>query len=268
MELVYAPGFTVPPHREGHRYLTLCDDKVVVREDDPWAIWYPRPLAEPDRAFWAGTLPMGELVVHLVAHPPAGTHLIPGREILMTAPTAAQAPLSAALGLANWFRNERFCSRCSAPLTDSLKDRALFCTGCDYRAYPRVSPCVIALVHRGDEVLLGRSRRHKRPMYSLLAGFVESGESLESAVAREVSEESGVQVGKVCYRGSQPWPFPHQLMAGFWAEWEAGELKMDEEELVDLRWFSVHELPIIPPPATIAWQLIHDYCKTRGVQIA
>lgn len=267
MQFAYAPGFELPEQVRPARILSLCEGKVVVRSDAPDALWYAEPLGTPGAAFWAGTLPAGELVVHLLDDCPGGCELVSSRQVLMQAPDTVLPVLSAVLGLANWYQNEQYCSRCATPLVDAPGDRARLCSACGYRAYPRVSPCVITLVWRDDEILLARARRHNGPMHSLLAGFVESGETLEAAVAREVREEAGIEVEDIAYQGSQAWPFPHQLMVGYRARWAAGELVMDEDELVDLRWYRVNQLPVIPPPVSIAWRLIRDFCAERGQEL-
>ena len=131
-------------------------------------------------------------------------------------------------------------------------------------AYPRLAPAVIMLVERGDEILLGRSPHFLPGMYSTLAGFVEPGETLEHAVAREVAEEVGVRVKDVRYFGSQPWPFPNSLMVGFRAAWESGEIVIDEREIEDAAWFTAGNLPLIPPGISIARALIDAFLREQG----
>jgi NAD+ diphosphatase len=146
-----------------------------------------------------------------------------------------------------------------AAAEDATGERAKRCPACNLHAWPRVSPAVIARVTRGNEILLARGRRFPDPIYSVLAGFVDPGESLEEAVVREIREEVGVEVTDLCYFGSQPWPFPHSLMVGFTARWAGGEIRIDEEELVDAAWFDVDALPPVPPRLSIARRLIDDF---------
>ncbi len=161
-----------------------------------------------------------------------------------------------AVQLVEWARTHRYCGRCGAT-TDSVEgERARRCPACGLLAFPRLAPAVIVLIRRDDEVLLARGRTFPVPMYSCLAGFVEPGETLEQAVRREVREEVGVQVGSVRYFGSQPWPFPHSLMVGFTAEWESGDIEIDESEIVDAQWYTADALPMIPPGMSIARTLI------------
>ena len=136
-------------------------------------------------------------------------------------------------------------------------DRALVCPSCQYSQYPRINPCVIVAISKDDTILLARAQRFNRPMYSLLAGFVEAGETLEQAVAREVLEEVGVQLKNIRYFGSQAWPFPSNLMLGFTAEWASGDLVLQEEEIMDAQFFRYDALPQTPPAGSIAYQLIH-----------
>ncbi|MCU0493763.1 MAG: NAD(+) diphosphatase [Chloroflexaceae bacterium] len=154
-----------------------------------------------------------------------------------------------------WQRNSNFCMKCGNPLVAVPDEWGKRCTSCNHTTYPHVSPCVIVLVHDGDRVLLG----HKPgwgPRYSVFAGFVEPGESLEECLVREVREETGVEVDELRYFGSQPWPFPHQLMVGFWARYVSGEIKADEAELDDVRWFQRDALPPLPPRLSIARKML------------
>jgi NAD+ diphosphatase len=120
------------------------------------------------------------------------------------------------------------------------------------------------LVERGQEMLLARARRFPTVMYSTLAGFVEPGETLEQAVAREVKEETGISVKDIRYFGSQPWPFPHSLMIGFTAEYKSGEITLEDEENIDARWFSADHLPALPGKISIARKLIDWFLEKQG----
>lgn len=180
---------------------------------------------------------------------------------------AADAGLAAyARGLAFWHARNRFCGMCGAPTRPVSGGHARRCTACGLEHFPRTDPAVIVLVTRGEQCLLGRSARFVAGMYSTLAGFVEPGESLEDAVAREVFEESGIRVAAVTYRASQPWPFPASLMIGFRAEALDASISFDDEELVDAAWFERAVLadparcPIrLPGPDSIARRLIDDW---------
>jgi NAD+ diphosphatase len=133
------------------------------------------------------------------------------------------------------------------------------CEPCGAVNYPRISPCIIVLVTRGEELLLARNARFPRPFYSTLAGFIEAGENAEECLRREVREEVGVEVGAVSYFRSQSWPFPNQLMLGFFAEYSAGDIVCEPGEIADARWFHYSALPQVPPESSISGQLIRDY---------
>jgi NAD+ diphosphatase len=126
---------------------------------------------------------------------------------------------------------------------------------------------VIVLVERGDDVLLARHTRTTDGMYALLAGFVEPGESIEEAIHREIREEAGIEVGQLAYFGSQPWPFPHQLMIGFTVQYAGGDIRIDGEEIADARWYTADALPKVPPRLSIARRLIDAYAAKHGVTI-
>jgi NAD+ diphosphatase len=162
----------------------------------------------------------------------------------------------AAVQIVDWDRNHQYCGHCGAVNRDRERERAKECPQCGLISYPRISPAVIVLVERGDKLLLARSHRHTSGMYSVLAGFVEPGETLEQAVRREIREEVSIEVGDIRYFGSQPWPFPNSLMIAFTCRHAAGEIVLDETEMADAGWFDGHNLPPIPPRVSIARQLI------------
>ncbi|CAG0960952.1 NAD+ diphosphatase [Burkholderiales bacterium] len=171
-------------------------------------------------------------------------------------PTALLAVLTRALEVAEWSRSHRYCGVCGSPTTDLPGERARHCPGCGHSAYPRLSPAVMVLVRRGDQVLLARGARFKAPIFSALAGFVEAGESLEDTLHREVREEVGIEVSDLEYFGSQSWPFPHSLMVAFRAQYAGGSLRPDGNEIIEAGWYSAGELPPLPSPASIARLLI------------
>ncbi|AXR08022.1 NAD(+) diphosphatase [Salinimonas sediminis] len=157
----------------------------------------------------------------------------------------------------HFLRTHRYCGQCGSPTEQVGWEMAVQCSRCQHRAYPRVSPCIIVAIYHNDELLLARGVRHKdTEMYSTLAGFVESGETLEQAVHREVMEEVGVKVKNLRYFDSQPWPFPHSLMVGFLAEYAGGDIVVDDHEIVDAYWFKTTALPKTPPVESIAGRLI------------
>ena len=156
----------------------------------------------------------------------------------------------------NWSRNHKFCGKCGKLTEDKKDERAKICTACGQIYYPRLSPAIIVAVTKDDRLLMGNSPRFPSKFYSVLAGFVEPGESLEECVKREVREEVAIEVKNIKYFGSQPWPFPDSLMIGFTAEYESGEINIDKNELSDAAWFARDEIPRIPPSISIARKLI------------
>ena len=166
---------------------------------------------------------------------------------------------SRAVQLLDWRRNHIYCGRCgSATRAD---DHVFVCSQCDLHYYPRIAPSIIVLVIRGSEVLLARNPAWPAGLYSTLAGFVEPGESVEQTVHREVLEEVGVKVTNLRYLNSQSWPFPHSLMIGFHADYAGGELRLQEEEIADARWFTRQALPAIPPVGSISRWLIDAWSE-------
>jgi NAD+ diphosphatase len=182
-------------------------------------------------------------------------------------PRPEASVLAHARGLMHWRQRHKFCGVCGSVCEIQSSGHMMKCTACDTQHFPRTDPAVIMLVHRGDRALLGHSTRFPRAtMYSTLAGFVEPGETLEEAVRREVMEESGILVGDVHYHSSQPWPFPGNIMLGFYAEGLSEEITIDTEELKDARWFSRQEMRDhkqhgfdLPRADSIARRLIEDW---------
>jgi NAD+ diphosphatase len=158
-----------------------------------------------------------------------------------------------------WDRADQYCSRCGSKNQPKIGERAKECPQCGDVSFPRISPAIIVLVERDGKALLARSGRFKEGLFSAVAGFVEPGESLEDAVHREAKEETGIDVKNIRYFGSQPWPFPDSLMVGFTAEYENGEIRIDDNEIHDARWFSAEDMPEIPGKISIARALIDSF---------
>ncbi len=186
-----------------------------------------------------------------------GWERVPLRQLLVSEQDIAFSVIGRAWQYVHFLRTHQFCGQCGAKTERVDWEMAVHCHRCHHRSYPRVSPCIIVSIHDGKRLLLAKGVRHREAnMYSTLAGFVESGESLEEAVHREVFEEVGVKVKNLRYFNSQPWPFPHSLMVGFIAEYDSGEIQCQENEIDDAQWFDVDALPNIPPKVSIAGQLI------------
>lgn len=161
-----------------------------------------------------------------------------------------------AVHLREWDKNCRFCSYCKSEMKHRTDVRAKECSQCGRLEFPRISPAIIVLIEKDETLLLARSPRFNDAFFSILAGFVEPGESLEDAVRREVMEETGITVKDIRYFGSQPWPFPDSLMIGFTAQYESGEIQIDQEEIVEAGWYKAGSLPKIPGKLSIAGQMI------------
>jgi NAD+ diphosphatase len=158
--------------------------------------------------------------------------------------------------LVDWNQSHRYCGRCGVPTEDKQDERAKLCPRCGLINYPRLSPAIIVAVRKDDRLLLAHNKRFRTGYYSVLAGFVEPGETLEECVKREIFEEVNIHVKNIRYFGSQPWPFPNSLMVGFTAEYAGGELDVNKSEIVEAAWFTADKLPRIPPKITIARWLI------------
>ncbi|MEN9461778.1 MAG: hypothetical protein RIS84_1798 [Pseudomonadota bacterium] len=161
-----------------------------------------------------------------------------------------------------WEKTHQFCSRCGAPVKLHPKERAKHCSACQMIFYPKITPAMIVLVQRGDQILLSRSPHFAQGLYSVQAGFVEVGESVEETVVREIREEVGLEIKNVRYFGSQAWPFPSSLMLGFTAEYAWGELRPHPVEIEDARWCNIHDLPaLLPSKLSIASRLIKSFIE-------
>lgn len=173
---------------------------------------------------------------------------------------------SRALHLLTWYKNNVYCSRCGSLFTDSMGERSKLCPECGFLVYPRISPAIIVAVVRDNKILLATNKRFVMKLYSVLAGFVEPGETFEECVRREVYEEVKIKVKNIKYFGSQPWPFPDSLMVGFTAEYDGGEIEVDGEEISHAEWFDANSLPEIPRKGSIASELIEWFKNSYAKQ--
>lgn len=165
-----------------------------------------------------------------------------------------------ALQILNWDQTHQYCGKCGGLTQTKLDERVKVCTKCGNMSYPRISPAIIVAVVKEDQLLLAHNKHNKTNMYSIIAGFIEPGETLEECVKREVMEEVGIKVKDIKYFGSQPWPYPNSLMVGFTATYESGEIKVDGEEIDDAGWYKANSLPEIPSRISISRTLI-DWFK-------
>ncbi|MEA4952359.1 MAG: NAD(+) diphosphatase [Aminivibrio sp.] len=256
--------------RPGGEWLLFHKDLLLVKSKTPLSL--PSSEDEPlfrDRLTVSGILPptrgsfpWGEYPGDDA--PPPGYEGVGLRELWALGGEPLFHAAGTAFQMMDWKRNSRFCPRCGAPMNLADSDRAYGCPECSYMAYPILSPAVIVAVTRDDRLLLARSPHFPKGRYSVLAGFVEPGESLEETVEREIFEEVGIRIKNIAYFGSQPWPFPHSLMLGFTAEWAGGELTPDGKEIEDAGWFTARTMPEIPPSISISRRLIEHWLAGRN----
>lgn len=166
--------------------------------------------------------------------------------------------------IADWHRTNRYCGVCSAQTFLDEKEWGMRCKECREISFPVIAPAIIVAVEREGKLLMGHGVNFPPGRFSVLAGFVEPGENLEDCVKREVFEESHICVKNVKYFGSQPWPFPRSLMVGFTAEWESGEIEVDNCEVLEARWFAPDEMPDIPQSISISRRLIDDFLRRHA----
>ena len=192
---------------------------------------------------------------------PPGMAFMELRPLLVMLDEESFAVASRAYQFIHWERMHQFCGRCGGRIGPKPDERAKVCQQCGLTIFPEISPAIIVAVTRGNEILLAHSQRFQAKFYSVLAGFVEQGETFEQTVRREVKEEAGIDVKDITYFGSQPWPFPNSIMVGFTAEYESGEISVDETELIDAGWFTADTLPNVPRKGSIARRLIEHFIE-------
>ena len=183
------------------------------------------------------------------------------RSILVKSSAEEIALVGRAQHLLDWYKNSQFCGACGSKNMYSDKEGAFYCSCSKNMLYPKISPCVIGIILKGDEILLARNKLFPEGMFSAIAGFVEASETLEQTFEREIYEEVGLKVKNIKYFGSQPWPFPNQLMIAFTCEYESGEINVDGDEIVEASWFNLANMPNIPPTSSISGQLINSYLE-------
>ena len=165
-----------------------------------------------------------------------------------------------AFEILNWDQNTRYCPACGVP-TYRISDIGKKCPECRQEFYPHISPAIIVRINRDDSILMVRARNFRGTYYGLVAGFLEAGETLEECVHREVMEETGIRIKNLKYFGSQPWPYPSGVMIGFTADYESGEIKLQDEELCAGAFFTKDNLPEIPRKMSLARSLIDDWLE-------
>ncbi|MFO1258487.1 MAG: NAD(+) diphosphatase [Gammaproteobacteria bacterium] len=236
--------------------LLMISDRLPKRNDiDPACFALSQFLINPTLAIFAAH--------HPNASAPAGYDWIPLRVALTHLNDSERTMTLKARSLLRWERMHQYCGQCGQKTEVRSQDFSKYCATCNEYFYPRLAPSVIVLVHRGNEILLGRKSTFGPGIYSCLAGFIEPGETAEMTVHREIFEEANVTVSDLEYVGSQSWPFPESFMLGFFAKYQSGTLKIDTNELEDAQWFNINALPKMPTQASIAYDLIKTYVEQQ-----
>lgn len=267
----FNPAHALPAAVAGDAYaFAFRGDQVLVRTSDAQALVMPRH-GELDSAGVTGTPHfmglLGERACVAIdlrddVPEPAGMRFVGLRALFFKVPDELLALAARAFQIVDFDRNHRFCGHCGTPVHGRGHERAKECPACGLVAYPRISPAMMVLVTRGRDLLLARAHRFAPGMFSALAGFVEPGETIEDCVRREVHEEVGVDVTDITYFASQSWAFPHSLMIAFTATYAGGDIRLEDAEIAEARWFPVDALPKLPMSVSIARRLI-DTTATR-----
>ena len=275
--------------KEGTHILAFAGDRLVLKHDgqvlDPLFARYELQELDPnwEEAVLLGYRKTGEprlaVPVRVNAdelasqYKPADMRSL-WRDLLLEGEILGEA--AQGMSLLRWNGDNRFCGRCGSVMESRIGGYKRVCTACEHMIFPRTDPVVIMLCidEERNRCLLGRSHHFAPGMYSCLAGFVEPGETIENAVRRETLEESGIHIGRVRYHASQPWPMPHSLMIGCYAEARSIDIHMDEAELEDCRWFTPEETLALldhvsasgntsPPKGAIAHRLMRDWVEWK-----
>lgn len=250
--------------------IAIQGDRLLAQIDAAGAVVLPTCAHLPAAFAAAPTLPLGRLdeqpcwlfeVKDAAAPAPAGWTWQETRALLAALAPEQLHAVHCARQLAWWAQRHQFCGVCGTPTVAHAEERARRCPRCEALFFPSASPAVIVAVTRGDELLLAHNRNFRPGLFSLLAGFVDPGETLEQAAIREVREETGVTIDGLRYLASQPWPFPNSLMIGFHARHAAGELHVDGREILEAGWFRRDALPDLPRSGTVARTLIDAWLR-------
>jgi NAD+ diphosphatase len=270
----FVPGIVAPEACLNAYWLLYQGDNLIVADGEPMAALAGDDPARfglsPLRIQYLGCVYQGSQATHcfageveLEAVLPTGLAAVDLRRMFDVFDDLLFGVAGRAKQIAQWDRDHQFCGRCAAATVTAPGERAKRCPQCGLTSYPRLSPAIIIAITRTDpdceRILLARNHRFPAGRYSIVAGFVEPGESLEECAIREVREEVGVEIANIRYYGSQPWPFPSSLMIGFTAEYAGGEIDLDGSEIADAGWFTADNLPHLPPKASIARKLIDAF---------
>ena len=266
---------------ERSRAIPLWNSRnLIAAGDTPRAVYVELADIPPERRSSADLILLGRFGdtryftydIESIDPPPLlpGTRFEDLRLVASVLPVDEAGLLGYARAIVSWRRRHRFCGTCGAKTLPAKSGHVLVCTdpSCRHEQFPRIDPAIIVLVSQGERALLGRQASWPVGRYSTIAGFVEPGESLEDAVAREVFEETGIAVDGIEYQSSQPWPFPASLMLGFTAHAVTTEVRLQDQELEDARWFTRADLAsngaMLPPRQSISFRLIEHWFDAGG----
>lgn len=274
-QAIFTPGAVAPGSAGPALWFVFRGDRLVLRAGQE----RPTPLTEADlpdlgvawlRSHFLGRY--GEVGCYSAEIPPdaplpAGFQAVSLRQTFGMLDEPLFWVAARAIQIVDWDRTHLFCGRCGAPTRRQPTEHVKVCPACGLTSYPRLAPAVIVAVEKEARLLLAHNKRHPAGFHSVLAGFVEPGETLEQAVTREICEEVGLTVTDIRYFGSQPWPFPHSLMIAFTARYAGGELAFGDEEIESADWYAADSLPLVPPPISIARRLIDDFVARHSAPI-
>jgi NAD+ diphosphatase len=269
----FKPAVKPPPEDNNPAYwFVFCSNKLLVKvEKDKAAIPYFKSLSElnitPVTIQYLGTLqgsPCYSAEATAETATPEGMEFKDLRSLYGVLDEDIFLLAGKAIQIVSWDQTNQYCGRCGARMETLEGERAKKCPKCGLINYPRISPAAITAVIKGNNILLTHNAAFKGNIHSLIAGFVEPGETIEECVHREIFEEVGIKVKNLKYFGSQPWPFPNSLMIGFTAEYESGELAVDGQEITEAGWYDAGNLPELPGKMSIARKIIDWFVKAQS----
>ncbi|MFC1943515.1 NAD(+) diphosphatase [Chloroflexota bacterium] len=267
----YRPAVTFESVNNDYSYwFVFCLTKLLIKPNER-SIPYLRSLAElnlsPVRTQYLGTLqghPCYSAEVSPDTIVPEGMSFMELRSLYGVLDEDIFLLAGKAIQIVNWDQTHQYCGRCGHKAQTLQGERAQKCPVCGFMSYPRISPAVITAVLKGNKILLSHYAASKGNTYTIIAGFVEPGETLEECVKREILEEVGIQVKDIKYFGSQPWPFPNSLMIGFTAKYESGEISVDRKEISAAGWYDVNNLPELPTKMSISREIIDWFIQSNS----
>ncbi len=273
MERAFVAGIKPPKERSGAAWWWIFRESALLVEETDTGATLPH-IEEvttlgvtPLRTQYLGTLGGDHCFaaeVDKATEPPEGMRFEGLRALYGRLPDDLFFLAGRAVQIIAWDRTHQFCGHCGTRTVYHKVDRATECPNCGLVNYPRIAPAVIVAVERGDELLLARNANFPAAFFSVLAGFVEAGESLEETVRRELREEVSIEVENIRYFGSQSWPFPNSLMVGFTATYASGEICVDTNEVAEAAWFRYDTIPRVPPSLSIARKLIDAFIEKHS----